>query len=102
MAGEMPISALDAVFRFRMPDLLTTEPPDMLNVLRVVFEGTPNAILVTDEQGGILYANSAAGAIFHYAPEGLLGQPASRLLSSLPAARPDATPDDQGLPRALE
>src|SRR4051812_41158805 len=101
MGGEMAIASVDPVFRFRMPDLFTTESPDMLNVLRVVFEGTSNAILVADEQGAILYANAAAAGIFHYVPEGLLGLPASHLFSSV-GAHSYAAPDDHGLPRALE
>src|SRR5262245_353091 len=65
--------------------------PDALGVLRLAFEGAPHGVVVSGEDGTILFANSLASGIFSYAPGELFGHPLSRLL---PGQMP-LTHDDQ-------
>jgi formate hydrogenlyase transcriptional activator len=86
-----------------MPDPLMTHRPDILTVLGMAFEGAPNAIFVAEEDGTILFANEAAALTFHYAPDELIGQPASRLFYSLAVAAADrAAGPSRHLTPALE
>ena len=60
---------------------------DPLDVLRAAFDGTPHGIVVSGDDGLILYANVPAAAIFGYALGELVGQPLSGLLpGAVPAA----------------
>lgn len=45
-----------------MPDRFMTPPNDILAVLRIAFEGAPNAVFVADEDGSILFANALAAS----------------------------------------
>jgi formate hydrogenlyase transcriptional activator len=63
-----------------MPDTFMTQPHDILAVLRLAFEGAPNAVLATQEDGTIVFANTVAAKIFHYTVEELIGQQATRLI----------------------
>jgi formate hydrogenlyase transcriptional activator len=86
-----------------MPDPFMTQRLDILSVLRMAFEGAPNAIFVAEEDGTILFANEAAAVTFHYAADELIGQPISRLFYPLAVAAADRTsgPSSQ-LTEALE
>src|SRR3954466_10050107 len=53
--------------------------PDFLAVLPTVFDGAPNAILVAEDDGTIVFANAAAGAIFDYPADQLVRQSIARL-----------------------
>src|SRR3954468_21959021 len=90
-------------YRFGMPDSFMTQRLDILSVLRMAFEGAPNAIFVAEEDGTILFANEAAAVTFHYAADELIGQPISRLFYPLAVAAADRTsgPSSQ-LTEALE
>jgi len=48
--------------------------------LQVAFDGSPHGVIVSGEDGAILFANETAGTIFACAPDRLIGQPASGLL----------------------
>ena len=63
---------------------------DPLDILCAAFEGSPHGVVVSDEDGTILFANAPASAIFDYPPGELIGQPLSRLLpGAVPAAHDD-------------
>jgi PAS domain S-box-containing protein len=74
-------------------------PNDILAVLRIAFEGAPNAVLVAEEDGSILFANAVAAATFQYKAEELLGKQVSRLIYPLAAAGMEGA-DGDALPRA--
>jgi PAS domain S-box-containing protein len=48
--------------------------------LKKFIEGTPDALLVVDERGHIVLANSQAETLFDYGPDELLGEPVERLV----------------------
>jgi PAS domain S-box-containing protein len=86
-----------------MPDTFMTQPQDILAVLRLAFEGAPNAVLIADEDGTILFANAVAATTFHYAVDELVGQPASRVIYPLGTVAAGAGADSSvSLAEALE
>src|SRR5205823_4545381 len=63
-------------------------------VLRMAFEGAPNAVLVAEEDGTIVFANAVAAATFHYTADELIGQHITRLFYPLAVSTSDRTPGD--------
>lgn len=57
-----------------------TERRCLENRFRLAVEALPNAVIVVDEGGGIVLANSRTEELFGYAPEELLGQPVDKLV----------------------
>ena len=55
MTGQNPYVIIPGL-RFGMPDPFMTHRLDILGVLRMAFEGAPNAIFVAEEDGAILQA----------------------------------------------
>src|SRR5262245_6723746 len=78
-------------FRVPMPDRFMNPPNDILAVLRIAFEGAPNAVFVAEEDGSIVFANAVAASTFHYKAEELIGQQVSRLIYPLAAAVSDGS-----------
>ena len=58
-----------------------------LDVLRAAFEASAHGVVVSAEDGTILFSNVRASEMFDYPPGQLIGQPLSRLL---PEAVPPA------------
>jgi PAS domain S-box-containing protein len=54
--------------------------------LPAAFDGFPHGVIVSREDGAILFANESAGTIFACSPARLIGQPTSRLLDDAVAA----------------
>jgi PAS domain S-box-containing protein len=70
-----------------------TQPHEILAVLRMAFEGAPNAVLVAEDDGTIVFANAVAAATFQYPDDQLVGQPMSCLIAPLAAVETaDRTP----------
>jgi PAS domain S-box-containing protein len=82
-----------------MPDTFMTQPHEILAVLRMAFEGAPNAVLVAEDDGTVVFANAVAAATFQYADDQLVGQHISRLIAPLAVETTDGTPGT-GLPVA--
>ena len=72
--------------RLRSPVDSRRADRDPLDVLRAAFEGSPHGVVVSGEDGTILFVNVPASAIFDYPPGELIGQPLSRLLPEVAAA----------------
>ncbi len=69
-----------AVVRRSSPPSFSPSACAPLDVLRAAFEGSPHGVVVSGEDGTILFVNALASAIFDYPPGQLIGQPLSRLL----------------------
>jgi PAS domain S-box-containing protein len=73
--------------RRRQPPPFPSRESAPLDVLRAAFEESPHGVVVSGEDGTILFANVPASAMFAYPPGQLIGQPLSRLM---PGAVPSA------------
>ena len=56
-----------------------------IETLQIAFDGFPHGVIVSREDGAILFANESAGTIFACSPDRLIGQPASGLLHNAKA-----------------
>jgi PAS domain S-box-containing protein len=83
------IMTLSTVDRHPSPWTASPGASYAFDVLRAAFEGLPNGVVLSDEDGTILFVNAPASAVFNYQPGELIGQPLSRLLPGVPAAHDD-------------
>ena len=63
------------------PPLVEFHDADSLSVLHLAFVGAPYGVVVSGQDGRILFVNGPAAEIFAYSPDELIGQPLSRLLA---------------------
>ena len=76
----MMLSGYDAVGR-QSPQIAAFHDADPLSVLHQAFVGAPYGVVVSGEDGTILFVNGPASEMFAYSPDELIGQPFSRLLA---------------------
>ena len=76
----MMLSGYDAVGR-QSPPIVAFHDADSRSVLHLAFVAAPYGVVVSGEDGTILFVNGAASEIFAYSPDELIGQPFSRLLA---------------------
>lgn len=75
---------------------------------RLLWENSPDAIILMDAEGGIAFVNPAVQQVFGYPAEALIGQPLDRLFErcgEVPPAlrsRPWLASDDAGRPPMIE
>ncbi len=72
-----PLNRTD-VYHQDVPMFANDQTKDEL--FRLIVESSPNAIIVTDEFGKIVYSNSLTEAVFGYTKEEMLGKPVEILL----------------------
>jgi formate hydrogenlyase transcriptional activator len=65
-------------------DSFAADRQDPLRMFRATFEAAPYGVVVAAEEGTILFANAAAGAVFRCGPDELIGQPIRRLVPGSP------------------
>ncbi|HEY6926804.1 MAG TPA: ATP-binding protein, partial [Steroidobacteraceae bacterium] len=68
---------------------------------RAFLDAIPEAVLLTDEQGRIEFANEALGTLLGYKPEALRGVEISKLLEEDQRSRNPLEPDRIAVPRVL-